>query len=57
METAPITFYITDHYLNTDYMLVDLKTVSPDDLKKLLLTAWHNRAPKKLVEEYRGMSK
>lgn len=48
MEADPLTFFVTDHYLNYDYMLVALKTVSPDDLTKLLLTAWYNRAPKKL---------
>jgi hypothetical protein len=49
MEADPVTFFITDHYLNYDYMLIALKTVSPDDLKKLLLAAWYNRAPKKLI--------
>lgn len=48
MEADPATFFITDHYLNYDYMLVALKTVSPDDLKQLLVTAWNNRAGKKL---------
>lgn len=56
MEAAPLIFFITDHYQNTDYMLVDLKTVSPDDLKSLLLTAWRNRAPKKLLEEYERLT-
>ena len=51
MEADPDTFFVTDHYLNYDYMLVALKTVSPDDLKKLLETAWCNRAPKKLLKE------
>jgi len=52
MDTDPLTFFVTDHYLNTDYMLIALQTLSPDDLKSLLLTAWCNRAPKKLLEEY-----
>jgi len=52
MEADPVTFFITDHYLNYDYMLVALKTVSPDDLTKLLITAWCNRATNKLIQEY-----
>ncbi|SHM75199.1 MmcQ/YjbR family DNA-binding protein [Mucilaginibacter sp. OK098] len=48
----PDAFFITDHYFNYDYMLINLKTVSPDDLTALLLTAWHNRATKKLIKEY-----
>src|SRR6185437_7430478 len=36
MEADPATFFVTDHYLNYDYMLVALKNVSPDDLTKLL---------------------
>lgn len=51
-DSDPATFFITDHYLNTDYMLVDLKAVAPDVLAGLLLTAWRNRAPKKLLDEY-----
>ena len=56
MDLDPLTFFVTDHYLNTDYMLVALQTVSPGDLKSLLLTAWRNRAPKKLIEEYERLS-
>jgi hypothetical protein len=52
IDTDPDTFFVTDHYLNYDYMLVALKTVKPEDLEKLLYTAWYSRAPKKLVEGY-----
>ena len=48
------TFFITDHYRNYDCMVINLKTVSPEDLKELLFTAWHNRATKKLIREYEG---
>jgi hypothetical protein len=36
-------------------MLVRLETVSPDDLKNLLITAWHNRATKRLISEYEAL--
>ena len=52
MAADPITFFVTKHYLNYKYMLVRLESVSPDDLKNLLITAWHNRATKKLISEY-----
>ena len=52
MEAAPLTFFVTDHYLNYDYMLVTLKTVSPDELAKLLVIAWCNRATNKLIKQY-----
>lgn len=54
ISANPDAFFITDHYFNYDYMLVNLKTVSPEDLAALLLTAWHNRAPKKLIKEYKA---
>lgn len=49
MQKDPATFFITPHYLNYQYMLVNLDRVEPADLKELLLTAWKNRAPKKLL--------
>lgn len=52
MATDPDTFFITNHYLNYKYMLIRLETVSPHVLKKLLITAWHNRATKGLIREY-----
>lgn len=54
IETDPLTFFVTDHYINFDYMLVALKTVTPEDLTELLVTAWYNRAPTKLQKEYDG---
>lgn len=52
IDADPTVFYITDHYLNTNYMLVDLKAVKPDDLAELLLNAWRSRANKKMLDEY-----
>jgi hypothetical protein len=52
MEANPLTFFVTDHYLNYDYMLIALKGVSPDDLTKLLTIAWCNLATNKLIKEY-----
>lgn len=51
----PHTFFITPHYQNYKYMLVRLETVSPDDLKQLLMTAYLARATKKLIRQYEEM--
>jgi len=52
MEKDPLTFFITDHYLNYDYVLVSLKDVSPGDLRELLLSSWRNRATKTMIAQY-----
>jgi hypothetical protein len=57
IAAKPDAFFITDHYFNYDYMLINLNTVSPDDLTELLLTSWHNRATKKLIKEYEAKLK
>jgi hypothetical protein len=49
MKENPTTFFITDHYKNGPYMLIDLATVKKKDLKQLLLASWQLRAPKKLL--------
>ena len=51
MKAKPGTFFITDHYKNYSYMLINLEIVTPADLKKLLIEAWRNRAPKRLIKQ------
>ncbi len=50
MFADPLTFYITPHFLNYKYMMINLDRVEPEILKELLLTAWTNRASKKLLK-------
>jgi hypothetical protein len=52
MAADPGAFFITNHYLNYKYMLVRLESVSPNDLKVLLMTAWRNRASKTQIKMY-----
>lgn len=52
MKNDPGTFYITDHYINSNYVLIKLPNVEPDILKGLLIDAWLKRAPKTLLKEY-----
>lgn len=50
LHLDPLTFYITPHFLNYKYMMVNLDRVEPEILKELLFTAWSNRASKKLLK-------
>lgn len=51
MEADPDTFYITDHYTDTPWMLVRLATVKQKDLKALLTESWRRAAPSRLLVE------
>ncbi|MGF7078534.1 MmcQ/YjbR family DNA-binding protein [Mucilaginibacter sp. UYCu711] len=48
----PKVFFLTDHYLNYPYVLVNLEKVDPVDLEKVLIESWYYRAPEKLIKEY-----
>ena len=52
MQAKPNVYHITPHYLNYKYMLVRIDEAEPDDLTELLITAWRNRATKKLIKQY-----
>jgi hypothetical protein len=52
IKANPNVYFVTDHYLNYDYMLVIINKAQPDELKSLLITAWRNKAPKKLISQY-----
>jgi hypothetical protein len=40
MAEDPETYFITDHYLNYPYILVNLARVHPDAMRDLLKGAW-----------------
>jgi len=42
----PETYFITDHYLNYPWILVNLARVDPDALRDLLRAAWRAAASK-----------
>lgn len=56
MDLDPHTFYITPHYENYKYMLVNLDRVKPEELKQLLHFAWKGRASKRArsLDPYAG---
>jgi hypothetical protein len=47
MEADPETYYITDHYLNYEWILVRLSHVHSDALRDLLRGAWRSAASSK----------
>ena len=57
MQKDPETFYITDHYQNSMYMLVALSSVSKANLTTLIQEAWLKRAGKKLLAEWEKKGK
>jgi hypothetical protein len=46
-----VTFFITDHYKNYPYVLVNLVKVERAALSALLAEAWRSRAGKKLLQQ------
>jgi hypothetical protein len=48
---APKTFFITAHYENYPWVLVDLAAVKPDVLRDVLASAWLLQAPKRLAAQ------
>jgi len=47
MAADPETYFITDHYLNYEWVLVRLSRVHPDALRDLLRGAWRSAAADK----------
>jgi hypothetical protein len=43
----PQTYFITDHYLNYPYILVNLARVQPDAMRDLLRAAWRSASAAK----------
>jgi len=52
LKANPNVYHVTGHYLNYDYVLVRLAQANPEELKGLLITAWLNRATKKLIKQH-----
>lgn len=51
INKEPKTYFITPHYENYNYMLVNLALVDPQELKQLLTIAWQKRAPKTMLKQ------
>ena len=52
MRTSPNKFYITDHYLNYPWVLVRMSSVTPDELRDLLIGSWRRVTTGKTAANY-----
>ena len=52
MRTSPEKFYITDHYLNYPWVLVRMSSVTPDELRDLLIGSWRRATTGKIADNY-----
>ena len=52
MNTSPEKFYITDHYLKYPWVLVRMSSVTPDELRDLLVGSWRRASTGKNADNY-----
>jgi hypothetical protein len=52
LASDPDTFFMTDHYIGYDCILIRFARISRADLKALLERAWRRLASKRLVAAY-----
>lgn len=52
IETAPDIYFTTPHFANHPAVLVQLAIIDGDELRELIIEAWLERAPARLVEQY-----
>lgn len=52
IETAPESFFFTEHYRAYDCVLVRLAATSPEAIRGLLAQVWRQAAPKRLVKAH-----
>ena len=48
----PETYYITEHYLNYPWVLVRMSSVTPDELRDLLIGSWRRVTTGKTAANY-----
>jgi hypothetical protein len=52
VQFEPEKYFITDHYVPFDYVLVRMANVDKDEIRDLFHKAWRRLALKKLVKQY-----
>jgi hypothetical protein len=52
MKTSPEKFYITDHDLKYPWVLVRMSSVTPDELRDLLLGSWRRATSGKNADNH-----
>jgi hypothetical protein len=54
VHQQPDVFFVTPHYQNYPMVLVRLASVDPEELRELVVEAWLDRAPKRLVKMWQA---
>ena len=52
LATKPDVYYLTDHYVSSEALLVRMFKADPEEVRDLFEQAWRTYAPKKLVAAY-----
>ena len=52
LKHDPSVFFVTEHYANYPYVLVNLSKIRKDRLRKAITQSWMELAPKKLLDAY-----
>ena len=52
LQAAPEIYHITDHYLNSCYVLVRVSKIDRDDLHGHIERAWRQVAPKRVIAQF-----
>lgn len=52
IETEPGVYFTTPHFANYPAVLVQLAAIDVQELRELIVEAWSERAPKRIVERY-----
>ena len=52
VQLEPGKYFITDHYVPFDYVLVRMSKVNADEVRDLFRKAWRRLALKKLVKQH-----
>ncbi|MBK1438468.1 hypothetical protein JHJ32_00585 [Parapedobacter sp. ISTM3] len=55
LASNPVVYFTTPHFDGYDYVLVRLARVDFNELAKLLLEGWRERAPKRAIREYESL--
>jgi hypothetical protein len=54
VQEAPETFFLTPHWAAYPGVLVWVESVEEEQLRELLIDAWRDRAPKRVVRDWEG---
>jgi hypothetical protein len=52
LKKDPSVFFVTEHYANYPYVLINLNKVRKDKLRAAIIQSWKELAPKILLNEY-----